>query len=117
MIPYDNIDVVLQHEMVDSWIRLRETKKPREAKKNLQLTLLKQRTVFAEMLITRKFILGTLKTMMIMVIIIIMITMIIIIIIIAVVVMILVAKVIIMIKVIIKVMIIIITKKKYINKF
>ena len=116
MIPYDNIDVVLQHEMVDSWIRLRETKKPREAKKNLQLTLLKQRTVFAEMLITRKFILGTLKTMMIMVIIIIMITMIIIIII-AVVVMILVAKVMIMIKVIIKVMIIIITKKKYINKF
>ena len=116
MIPYDNIDVVLQHEMVDSWIRLRETKKPREAKKNLQLTLLKQRTVFAEMLITRKFILGTLKTMMIMVIIIIMITMIIIIII-AVVVMILVAKVITMIKVIIKVMIIIITKKKYINKF
>ena len=53
--PYDNIEVVVrQHQRVVASIRLGKNKKLREKKTNLQLTLQKQWTVSAELLITIK---------------------------------------------------------------
>ena len=53
--PYDNIEVVVrQHQRVVASIRLGKNKKLRETKTNLQLTLQKQWTVSAELLITIK---------------------------------------------------------------